>query len=273
MVTRSVISTWSREASLAPDGRRQEMTQVTAVCLGACLAVSAFAQTQTAAFDVASIRRAAPGSEQDRKIRLHPVRTAPGSVAMRNVDVGLAIAWAYDVAPFQLAGQSLPDARYDIVAKASGPATDDEMRAMMQSLLESRFGLKAHREEKEMAGMALLVAQGGAKLKAAEDQGESAFDPVPGKKIIHFGRMSMAEFARLLSDPMHKPVVDLTNLKGSFDFTLDGTKYEAAPGERDDDLYMIMRALQDEVGLRIEPRKVTLNMVVVDHVEKNPTEN
>ena len=249
------------------------MKQMATACLGACLITTAFAQTQAASFDVASIRRAAPGAEQDRKVRLHPVRTTPGNVVMRNVDVGIAIAWAYDAAPFQLAGQSLPDARYDIVAKAPGPATDEEMRVMMQSLLANRFGLKVHREDREMPGMVLLVAKDGAKLKAAEDQGESVFDPVPGKKIIHFGRISMPEFARLLSDPMRKPVVDLTNLKGSFDFTLDGTKYEGAPGERDDETYMVMRALQDEVGLRIEPRKVTLNMVIVDHIEKNPTEN
>jgi uncharacterized protein (TIGR03435 family) len=249
------------------------MMQMAAACLGACLITSAFAQPQAPSFDVASIRRAAPAQEQNSKVRLHPARTTPGNVVMRNVDVGTAIAWAYDVAPFQLAGQPLPDARYDIVAKASGPAPDGEMRVMMQSLLASRFGLKVRREEKEMSGMALLVAKGGAKLKATEDQGESVFDPVPNKKIIHFGRMSMPEFARLLSDPMRKPVVDLTNLKGSFDFTLDGTKYEAPPGERDDEIYMVIRALQEEVGLRIEPRRVTLNMVIVDHIDKNPTEN
>jgi uncharacterized protein (TIGR03435 family) len=243
-----------------------------ALCLGACLSLSAFAQAPS--FDVASIRPAAPGAEQNNKgPRLHPVRTTPGNVFMRNVDIGIAIAWAWDVAPFQLAGQSVPETRYDIVAKAGGPATDAEMRVMMQSLLASRFGLKVHREDKEMAGMALLVAKDGAKLKVSEDQGDSTFEPVPNKKMIHFGRMSMSEFARLLSDPMRKPVVDLTNLKGSFDFTLDGTKYEAAPGERDDELYMIMRALQEEVGLKIEPRKLTINMLMVDHIEKNPTEN
>ena len=77
---------------------------------------------------------------------------------------------------------------------------------MMQSLLASRFGLKVHREEKELAGMALVVAKDGAKLKSAEDQAESTFEPVPNKKIIHFGHMSMPEFARLLSDPIRKPV-------------------------------------------------------------------
>jgi uncharacterized protein (TIGR03435 family) len=250
------------------------MTRTAVACLSSFLAVRAFAQAQTPSFDVASIRRAAPGGQQDFKgPQLHPVRSTPGNVVIRNFDIGVAIAWAFDAAPFQLAGQSLPDTRYDIVAKASGPATDEEMRLMMQSLLASRFGLKVHREEKEMSGMVLLVAKDGAKLKASADQGESAFEPVPGKKVIRFGRMSMPEFARLLSQPMRMPVIDLTNLRGSFDFTLDGSKYEAPPGERDDETYMVMRALQEQAGLKVEPRKVTVNMVVVDHVEKNPTEN
>ncbi len=147
---------------------------------------------------------------------------------------------------------------------------------MMRALLASRFGLRVHREEKELAGMALVAAKDGAKLKpspSSDDQAESSFEPVPNKKIIHFGHMSMPEFARLLSEPMGKPVFDLTGLKGSFDFTLDGTKYEAPPGERDDEIYMIMRALQDEVGIRLEPRKLPVNMVVVDHIEKSPTQN
>jgi uncharacterized protein (TIGR03435 family) len=250
------------------------MKQIVRLCLSATLAIAGWTQTKPVEFDVASIRPTPPGQEQRTKgPRLHPVRTTPGTVVMNDCDLGIAIAWAWDVAPFQLAGQSLPDSRFDIVAKAAGPATEEEMRVMMQSLLASRFGLKVHREEKEMSGMALVVAKDGAKLKANEDQTESTFEPVPNKKIIHFGHMSMAEFARLLSDPMHKPVFDLTGLKGSFDFTLDGTKYEAAPGERDDEMYMIMRALQDEVGIRLEPRKMPVNMVIVEHVEKSPTAN
>jgi len=250
------------------------MKQIVRLCLSASLAIAAWAQTKPAEFDVASIRPAPPGQEQRKNgPRLHPVRTTPGTVFMINVDLGLAIAWAWDVAPFQLVGQSLPDSTFDIVAKAAGPATDEEMRVMMQSLLASRFGLKVHREEKELAGMALVVAKDGAKLKSSEDQAESTFEPVPNKKMIHFGHMSMPEFARLVSDPIRKPVFDLTGLKGSFDFTLDGTKYESAPGERDDEMYMIMRALQDEVGIRLEPRKLPVNMVVIEHVEKSPTQN
>ncbi len=72
--------------------------------------------------------------------------------------------------------------------------------------------------------------------------------PKEGKLAIKFRHMSMHEFAALLSEPMHKPVIDLTEIKGIFDFTLDASNYvppEPAPGqprEREDETYMVLRA-------------------------------
>jgi uncharacterized protein (TIGR03435 family) len=199
---------------------------------------------------------------------------------MRNIDIGEAICWAYNVERYQLTGPGwMGEEHFDIVAKAADPATDDQMRVMMQTLLATRFQLAVHRENKEMAGMALLLGKGGAKLKASEDQGLSVFEPQEKKTAINFRRMSMHEFAALLSEPMRKPVIDLTETKGTFDFTLDASNYvppPPAPGqarEREDEGYMVTRALQDQLGLRLENRKLTIDMVVVDHLEKVPTEN
>jgi uncharacterized protein (TIGR03435 family) len=199
---------------------------------------------------------------------------------MRNIAMQEAIQWAYNVESYQVTGPGwMGNTRFDIVAKAAGPATDDEMRVMMQNLLASRFQLTMHRETKEMAGMVLLVGKTGAHMKASEDQGESVFEPQQKRMAINMRRMSMHEFAALLSEPMHKPVIDLTEIKGTFDFTLDASNYvppEPAPGqprEREDETYMVLRALQDQLGLRLEPRKLTIDMVMVDHVEKVPTEN
>jgi uncharacterized protein (TIGR03435 family) len=251
---------------------------VTAALLTTGLSISA--QTPPPAFDVASVRSAAPVDERGAKTRPHRVHTTPGNVVMRNVDIGEAIRWAYNVELYQVTGPSwMGDNHFDIVAKAAEPATDDQMRVMMQTLLASRFQLIIHRENKEMAGMALLVGKGGSKLRASEDQGESVFEPQQKKTAINFRRMSMHEFAALLSEPMRKPVIDLTELRGTFDFTLDASNYvppEPAPGqprEREDEGYMVTRALQEQAGLRLEPRKFTIDMVVVDRLEKVPTEN
>jgi uncharacterized protein (TIGR03435 family) len=242
--------------------------------------LSVFAQTPPPAFDVASVRPAAPVDERGAKTRPHHVHTTPGNLVMRNIGMTEAIQWAYNVEAYQVGGPAwMPEARFDIVAKAADPATDDQMRAMMQTLLANRFQLTVHHENKEMAGMALLVGKSGSKMKASEDRGESVFEPQDKRKAIAFRRMSMHEFAALLSEPMHKPVIDLTDIKGTFDFTLDATNYvppppaPGQPGEREDETYMVLRALQDQLGLRLEPRKFAVDMVMVDRVEKVPTEN
>jgi uncharacterized protein (TIGR03435 family) len=251
-----------------------------AACLAGWAAVSVCAQTSGPAFDVASIHPAAPEESPKGNARPHHIHTTPGNVVMRNVGMTEAIQWAYNVEAYQVSGPAwLPQTRFDIVAKTAAQASDDEMRVMMRTLLANRFGLQAHRENKEMPGMALLVAKGGPKLKAADGQGDSVFEPVPKKIQINFRHMSMHEFAALLSEPMHKPVLDLTELPGTYDFLLDGSNYAPPPcatGQRcdePDEVFMVMRALPDELGLRLEARKLTINMVVVDHIEKVPTEN
>jgi uncharacterized protein (TIGR03435 family) len=199
---------------------------------------------------------------------------------MRNIGLKEAIQWAYNLEFYQVEGPAwMATTRFDIVAKAAGPATDDEMRPMMQTLLGDRFALAFHRQDKEMAGMALLLGKDGSKMKAAAEPGESVFENVPRSPIIHMRQMTMHEFAALLSEPMQKPVVDLTGLPGAYDFTLDATKYvapEPAPGqprEREDETYMVLRALQEQLGLRVEARKLTINMLIVDKLEKTPTAN
>ena len=238
-------------------------------------------QAAAPAFEVASVRAAEPGQgNQDRggPRGKHRVHTTPGNVVIRNVGLDDIISWAYEAPFYQLKGPAwMRDTRFDIVAKAAGPATEDDMRVMMQTLLVNRFKLEIHREDKEMAVMVLLVASSGPKLKESADQGDSTFQPVPQKKAIHFGRMSMHEFCDMLSEPIQKPVIDQTGLKGFYDFTLDATNYDSPsePGQpqANNDYYLIMRALPDQAGLRIEPRKMNINMVVVDHLEKTPSEN
>ncbi len=247
------------------------------------LIVSLSGHSQTApAFDVASIHPSGPEQRQEgNNVRPHHIHITPGNVVIRNAPMREIVSWAYNVAFYQIAGPDwVNTTSFEIVAKAPSPATEDEMRPMMRTLLATRFGLTAHTADKEMNVMALLQAKDGAKLTPSKDDGESVFQPSGnGKPMIHFGRMSMQEFATLLSEPMQKPVIDMTGLEGTFDFTLDASNYvppPPAPGqprEREDESYMVIRALQDEVGLRLEPRKLTIKQVVIDHLAKTPTEN
>jgi uncharacterized protein (TIGR03435 family) len=237
-------------------------------------------QTASSAFAVASVRPSEPSQESTSKVRINRVTTTPGNVAMRGISLAGAIEWAYNVEAFQVVGPPwMENTFFDIVAKADGAATDSQIRLMTQNLLASRFQLAVHRDTKEMAAMALVVGKSGSKLKASQDQGESNFQPVSGKPIIRMTRTTMREFAVRLSETMHKPVVDLTGLDGPFDFTLDVTKYSPAPPdpgqayERVDMAYLILRALQDELGLTLESRKMAIDRVIVDSVQKTPTGN
>ncbi|SPE40254.1 conserved hypothetical protein [Candidatus Sulfopaludibacter sp. SbA3] len=145
---------------------------------------------------------------------------------------------------------------------------------MLQTLLAERFKLAFHRETKELSVYALVVAKGGPNLKESDREGESTTktDPKrPGSGGTQT-RTSMAQFADLLDGCCGLPVVDLTGLKGRYDFTLDISSYMVrdqvldTPG-------VVSEALQKQLGLNIVERKILIEMMVVDHAEKIPIEN
>jgi uncharacterized protein (TIGR03435 family) len=161
----------------------------------------------------------------------------------------------------------LTSERYDITAKADGEASADEMKQMMQSLLKERFGLQFHREKKELKSFALEVAKGGPKLKQAGD------DEVPFRQNNARGTTArattMQELADFLGGPVEKPVVDKTGLPGRWDFSFDFSKYLVdQPKGIDDYLLVLNETLQGELGLKLEPEKDLVDVIVVDKVEK-----
>jgi uncharacterized protein (TIGR03435 family) len=85
---------------------------------------------------------------------------------------------------------------------------------------------------------------------------------------------TMQEFANFLSGPLRAPVVDLTGLNGKYDFALDFTPYlpEDERTERPDSASILNTTLQAEIGLKLEPRKEMVEVMVIDRVEK-PSEN
>ena len=121
------------------------------------------AQTQppkAAAFEVASVkpnRRGGPPGDIPTNLD-----NSPGHFAMRDKPLRYIIEWAYDLKDFQIVGPEWikMDERYDIIANASGPATNDQMRVMLQTLLAERFQMKSHFEKREMSVYALMPGQG-----------------------------------------------------------------------------------------------------------------
>ena len=159
--------------------------------------------------------------------------------------------------------------RYDVVAKAEEGVmlTPDYLRPRLQALLEQRFQLATHRETKLVDGYALVLAKGGPKLKPA------AGEPKPGGMYpggMRFDNVSMAGLAGWLSYPVGRPVMDRTGVAGNYDVTVE----YARDGSTDSPLPSIFTALQEQLGLKLDPLKqVPVEMLVIDHVERVPTEN
>ncbi|SEG02411.1 soil-associated protein, TIGR03435 family [Bryocella elongata] len=222
-----------------------------------------------ASFAVATIR---PSAAQVRFESDGETILLPASIKMRDVSIQTCIKWAYGVQRAQVLGPGLlTSEKYDIEAKADGPATEDQMKAMMQALLAERFGLAFHREKKELRSFALEVAKGGPKLGEKFKQATS--DEVPWRANSAMGTtaraLTMQEFADFLSGPTEKPVVDKTGLAGRWDFSFDFSKYMLDPPKGLDDFLLVLNTtLQGEMGLKLESEKDVVEVMVVDKVQK-----
>jgi len=229
----------------------------------------ALADDAPSTFEVASIRPSQEGREA--------VDVLPGSITMHNMRLTGAIRWAYNVLDVQVSGPDwLNTTRFDIVAKAGAPAKEPEMRKMMQKLLAERFKLEFHRQTKEVNAMVLTVAKGGHKLKEVGQEGSPSFST--GKLNLTGKGATITQLISFLSREIRLPIVDQTGLTGRYDYFMDINAYITdemrnqsgppveAPG-------IIANALQAQLGLKVEAKKMPLEVLVIDKMEKTPTDN
>jgi len=221
------------------------------------------------AFEVASIRPSQGGREA--------VDVLPGSVTMRNMHLTGAIRWAYNVLDVQVSGPDWLNAtRFDIVAKTGSPVNESTMQAMMQALLAERFKLELHHQTKEVNAMVLKVAKGGHKLKPVEQEGSPSFST--GRLNLTGKGATVAQLITFLSREIRLPIVDQTELSGRYDYFLDINAYitdemRNQSGPPLEAPSIIANALQGQLGLKIETKKLQLDVLVIDKIEKSPTEN
>lgn len=231
-------------------------------------------QAQT--FDVASIKPDRAGNAGGEGSTRESISHDPGALVMRNVTLRSCLRWAYGVANDRISGPAWIGAdRYDIQARTEKPATEAQLRLMLQSLLASRFHLTIRRETKELPIYELLVAKDGPKLTPAHEEGQSQMRPGDGD--LAYLRYSMPEFAEKLSGipfRVDRPVVDKTGLSGAFNFKLKiagdaaemKSNFERSEGP---DVAGVLR----QIGLRLQPRRAPLESLIVESAEKNPSEN
>jgi uncharacterized protein (TIGR03435 family) len=143
--------------------------------------------------------------------------------------------------------------------------------------LADRFKLKCHSETKVLPAFVLVVAKDGPKLEKSISDGESSITaagkPQPGF-TLRVLNTSIPELADRISGSMGATVVDMTGLKDRYNFTLDISRYIPGGSLKPEDMATILsQAVQEQLGLRLTPKKLPVEVLVIDHVESVPTAN
>jgi uncharacterized protein (TIGR03435 family) len=246
-------------------------TRIARSLLGVLAAAAAFAQVQSPTeFEVASIK------QNRANDRIVTINVGPGGrFAARGYTLQLLIQRAYGVMGWNISnGPGWIDTdRYDVSAKAlvKSDLTEKQLRPMLQALLADRFKLRLHKASKEMSGFALVVARGGPKLKAAADGGEHSDTFRMNAAGLSGQGVPMRDFARYVGGKLGLVVVDQTGLKGLYDFKVEWTaETDVAAGTdaRDALRPVVFAALQEQLGLQIVAQKISVQMLVIDSVEK-----
>ncbi len=181
---------------------------------------------------------------------------------------------AYAMGRFQISGGPnwLTTARFDVEAKASGsaPLTWERARPMLQTMLANRFQLRVQRATREVPCYDLVAAKGGPKLKENTDPGPpggvaTSADANGGHMRADSG--TMARLVRNLAVPAGRPVVDKTVLVGKYHITLDYAA-DSSPDAVNGSIPTLFTALQDQLGLKLEPSRTTQDTLVIESVER-----
>ncbi len=180
------------------------------------------------------------------------------------------VVQAYDLKYYQVSGglqKWTASDHFDISARAAegAPLTPESLRPLVQSLLADRFQLKFHRETKELPVFALVLAKSGPKLKDPDMNSREAYTMGDNKGLhIVQSHGTMQELAEQLSNTGGRPVLVMTGLVGMYSFKLDFN-----PGNTSDsDIPPMSTALQDQLGLRLEPQKAPNEILINDSAEK-----
>ena len=242
--------------------------------------VSVNAQTPKPTFEVASIRPNVSGPA------LPTLSMRPGGLFIATAQPLIRLmGFGYSVDDFRLIGGPgwIRDARFDVNARAAGEVPYDQMRLMMQSLLEDRFKLVTHKEQREMPIYAVVLAREdgrlGSGVQRIDDCKNAKFSGPPAGRYSGCGSISVV--ASIASMMLGAPVIDKTGLTGTFavavNFSPEGVRpfpgdapRDALPTERD--LPSFRDALREQLGFKLESTRGPVDVLVIDSVQQ-PTEN
>ena len=273
---------------------------------------SAVAVKAPLAFEVASVKPAPPPDRAQTMGRPLPAANLvvdDARVYIASATLGELINMAFRVRPYQVEGPRWLTAtgasalRFTVQAKLPEGATKDQAPEMLQALLAERFHLAVHREQKERAVFALVIGKGGSKLQESVPDAESAAAgemgkgptnqkvmQTPGGNTIHVEQdLTIVGLCDLATRFLDRPVVDMTELKGRYHMVVelsiddmrtiasrngsptatDGAKPDTAADPTGGTIFQSVQAM----GLKLEPRRMTVSQLLIDQVEKSPVEN
>ena len=240
-------------------------------------AQQAIPMANNAAFEVASVKYV----EHPDFTQPVPQNRDPGFVIYRRISLKLLLMKAFRVGFYQCDGPSwLDQAHYDITAKIPENASPREIPAMLQNVLVDRFSLQFHWDTRAEAGYALVVGKNGPKLKRADHTFSSSLTP---SGHIQLADITMQGLAESLSADLGQPIVNMTNLDGEFDVVLDvdpatiplfAERMRSLRSSSEPELGgPTLTAAVEKLGLKLESRKVQLEHLVVDRIQRIPTAN
>jgi uncharacterized protein (TIGR03435 family) len=242
-----------------------------------------------------------------------PGTNDPGRWTCQNMTVLNLISNAYNLRRYQQPTDSFDADRWEVAATMAAGTTREQFREMLKNLLKERFKLAVHFEKKEVPGYELVAAKGGVKMKEAQPpKNNPDGDRAPGRggplqrdkegfPILTPGQDGMAimngkarwvspqctmdRVVNMMINQLNAPVVDATGLSGKYDVNmfwqaggfsdgiLRGAPAGGEAGASEPEGPTIFTALQEQLGLKLQSKKASIEALVVDHLEKVPTEN
>lgn len=219
-------------------------------------------------FEVAAIRPSPPSAGPRA-----PMRADPGRVTYNGLSPRILIQLAYKAPQWGIAGGPawLDSDHYDVNATLPEGSSAERVPEMMQALLVDRFHLAIRREQRRMTGYELRVAKNGPKLKPGDpdeqwNEGTMKGGIFRGRLILHQANMPM--LAEFLAGQVGRPVVNRTGLAGIFDVDFKWMPDDPAAESSSASGPSLFTALDEQLGLKLEPARVDVDVLFIDHTEK-----
>ena len=219
-------------------------------------------------FEVATIKPHDPASHHSGW------EVAGNRVGMFDYSVAQLIAFSYSINRRQIVNGPgwIGDDRYDVDGKSDAQIEPNltQQREMIQKLLADRFNLRFHREKRELPVYAIRIARGGPKLVAARDPSASPQEHSEGHGFETTQTYTSADLAyfilvrQLFAD---RPLVDQTGLTGRYDFKLNYSYNETDSTPAPNAPPGLFTAIQEQLGLKLQPTKALVDVFVIDHVD------